>query len=57
MQALRPVWQAPSDDPGMAEYLVEVGIDSMSLNPDSVRSVTRKVLELERQMAPAEAAT
>jgi len=28
--------QAPSDYPEMAEFLVECGIDSMSLNPDSV---------------------
>ena len=28
--------QAPSDYPDMAEYLVELGIDSISLNPDTV---------------------
>ncbi|MBC7823674.1 MAG: hypothetical protein H7126_07305, partial [Candidatus Parcubacteria bacterium] len=28
--------QAPSDYPEFAEFLVELGIDSMSLNPDSV---------------------
>ena len=28
--------QAPSDFPDFAEFLVECGIDSMSLNPDSV---------------------
>lgn len=28
--------QAPSDYPDMAEFLVEAGIDSISLNPDSV---------------------
>lgn len=39
--------QAPSDYPDMAEYLVEIGIDSMSLNPDSVLDVTRSVLALE----------
>jgi len=39
--------QAPSDYPDMAEYLVELGIDSMSLNPDSVLKTTRQVLELE----------
>ena len=39
--------QAPSDYPDMAQYLVELGIDSMSLNPDSVVKTTRKVLELE----------
>lgn len=39
--------QAPSDYPEMAEFLVEIGIDSMSLNPDSVLETTRRVLELE----------
>src|ERR1035438_5246222 len=33
--------QAPSDYPEMAEYLVEIGIDSMSLNPDAVLATTR----------------
>ena len=32
--------QAPSDYPEMAQYLVEVGIDSMSLNPDAVLKTT-----------------
>ncbi|HCB06694.1 MAG TPA: hypothetical protein DEQ43_21040, partial [Nocardioides bacterium] len=42
--------QAPSDYPEMAEFLVEVGIDSMSLNPDSVLSTTRRVLDLEQRL-------
>ncbi len=42
--------QAPSDYPDMAGYLVEIGIDSMSLNPDTVLKTTRQVLGLERQM-------
>ena len=42
--------QAPSDYPEMAEYLVRLGIDSMSLNPDSVLKTTRHVLELEQEM-------
>jgi pyruvate, water dikinase len=41
--------QAPSDYPDMAEYLVEIGIDSMSLNPDTVLKTTRQVLEVERR--------
>ena len=28
--------QAPSDYPEMAKFLIEQGIDSMSLNPDTV---------------------
>ncbi|WP_445370908.1 phosphoenolpyruvate synthase [Methylomonas sp. HW2-6] len=40
--------QAPSDYPEMAEYLVEIGIDSMSLNPDTVLPTTQRVLELEQ---------
>lgn len=42
--------QAPSDYPDMAEYLVELGIDSMSLNPDTVLKTTGQVLELEHRM-------
>ncbi len=36
--------QAPSDYPEMAKFLVEEGIDSLSLNPDTVVK-TRKMLE------------
>ncbi len=39
--------QAPSDYPEMAEFLVQIGIDSMSLNPDTVLSTTLHVLEVE----------
>jgi len=42
--------QAPSDYPEMAEYLVEIGIDSMSLNPDTVLKTTQRVLELEERL-------
>lgn len=44
--------QAPSDYPDMAGFLVRIGIDSMSLNPDTVVKTTRQVLELERQLTP-----
>ena len=44
--------QAPSDYPDMAEYLVELGIDSISLNPDTVIKTTRSgVLDLEGRLA------
>ncbi len=42
--------QAPSDYPEMAEYLVELGIDSMSLNPDTVLETTRHILEVEARL-------
>ena len=39
--------QAPSDYPNFARFLVEAGIDSISLNPDSVIEVIRQVAESE----------
>ena len=42
--------QAPSDYPDMAQFLVEIGIDSMSLNPDSILRTTRAVVELEERL-------
>jgi pyruvate,water dikinase len=39
--------QAPSDYPEFARFLVECGIDSISLNPDAVLSTTRLVIEAE----------
>ena len=42
--------QAPSDYPEMAQFLVEIGIDSMSLNPDAVLKTTLQVLELEKKL-------
>ena len=45
--------QAPSDYPDMAEFLVRIGIESMSLNPDTVVKTTRQVLDLERQLVPS----
>jgi pyruvate,water dikinase len=40
--------QAPSDYPEFAAFLVEAGIDSMSLNPDSVIATVRRVAEVEK---------
>jgi pyruvate,water dikinase len=34
----------------MAAYLVKLGIDALSLNPDSVLKTTVAVLELERAL-------
>lgn len=43
--------QGPSDHPDLARFLVEQGIDTMSLNPDSVLEVVRRVAEAEAQGA------
>jgi pyruvate,water dikinase len=42
--------QAPSDYPDFAAFLVEEGIDSISLNPDSVIQVKRRVAEVEQRL-------
>ena len=42
--------QAPSDYPEMAAFLVRLGIDSISLNPDSVLKTTMHVLQVEREL-------
>ncbi len=42
--------QAPSDYPEVAEFLVKLGIDSISLNPDSVLKTLKNVVELERKL-------
>lgn len=42
--------QAPSDYPDMAAFLVELGIDSISLNPDAVVKTTLTVLEVEKRL-------
>ncbi|MBF8297958.1 MAG: phosphoenolpyruvate synthase, partial [candidate division NC10 bacterium] len=48
--------QAPSDYPEFAQFLVEEGIDSMSLNPDAVMKMTTKVLEIEAKMGATDPA-
>ncbi|MBF8302298.1 MAG: phosphoenolpyruvate synthase [Candidatus Dadabacteria bacterium] len=42
--------QAPSDYSEFAESLVREGIDSMSLNPDSVMKITLRVIEMEKRL-------
>lgn len=42
--------QAPSDYPEFAAFLVEQGIDSLSLNPDALLRTVRKVAEVERAL-------
>lgn len=42
--------QAPSDYPDIAEYLVKLGIDSISLNPDSVLKTIQNIDKLEEKL-------
>lgn len=42
--------QAPSDYPEFAQFLVEAGIDSISLNPDSVLKTILNIAEVEKQV-------
>jgi pyruvate, water dikinase len=42
--------QAPSDYPEFARFLVEKGITSISLNPDTVIQTTRLILETEAEL-------
>lgn len=42
--------QAPSDFPDFAQFLVECGIDSISLNPDSVLKTTIAILQEEKKL-------
>jgi len=39
--------QAPSDHPEFAAFLVDCGIDSLSLNPDAVLATTTRVADYE----------
>ncbi|MEO1126953.1 MAG: phosphoenolpyruvate synthase [Cyanobacteria bacterium J06639_16] len=43
--------QAPSDYPEFAQFLVQQGIDSISLNPDSVLKTTLSVAAMEQSLA------
>ncbi|MFA5050917.1 MAG: phosphoenolpyruvate synthase [Patescibacteria group bacterium] len=42
--------QAPSDFPDFAEFLVKEGIDSISLNPDTVVKTTMDILKTEKNI-------
>ncbi len=44
--------QAPSDNPEFAEFLVECGIDTISVSPDSFIAVKRKVAAAEARARP-----
>ena len=43
--------QAPSDRPAFAQFLVECGIDSISVTPDSFVAVKRRVADAEAALA------
>jgi pyruvate, water dikinase len=43
--------EAPSNHPDFAAFLVEQGIDSISLNPDSFAATVRRVAEVEARLA------
>ncbi len=42
--------QAPSDHPDFAQFLVTCGIDSISLNPDSVLRASRSIADAEKTL-------
>ena len=42
--------QAPSDYPEFAQFLVQQGIDSISLNPDTMLKTAIRIVEMERQL-------
>ncbi|MEA5620854.1 phosphoenolpyruvate synthase [Cronbergia sp. UHCC 0137] len=46
--------QAPSDYPEFARFLVEQGIDSISLNPDSVFKTQLEIAKMEQEMGKIE---
>ena len=46
--------QAPSDFPEITRWLVEQGIESISLNPDSVLKMTEIVLDVEKSLKVGE---
>ncbi len=42
--------QAPSDHPDFAQFIVERGIDTISINPDSILDVIKAVYEIEKKL-------
>jgi pyruvate,water dikinase len=43
--------QGPSDFPDFAQFLVELGIDSISVTPDSLLKTKRAIAEVEKKIA------
>ncbi len=48
--------QGPSDRPDIARFLVQCGIDSVSVSPDSFDTVKRTIAEIENEQPTAAAA-
>ncbi|WP_457625819.1 phosphoenolpyruvate synthase [Persephonella sp.] len=42
--------QGPSDYPDFAQFLVEQGIDTISINPDAVLKTTKAIAEIEKKL-------
>jgi pyruvate,water dikinase len=42
--------QGPSDFPDFAQFLVEQGIDTISINPDSIIKTTKAIYEIEKEL-------
>ena len=42
--------QGPSDFPDLAEFLVREGIDSISINPDTVLKASLNIIEVEKSL-------
>jgi len=47
--------QGPSDFPDFAQFLVELGIDSISVTPDSLLKTKRAIADVEKAMAGVKA--
>ena len=45
--------QGPSDFPDFAQFLVELGIDSISVTPDSLLKTKRAIADVEASMEVA----
>ena len=43
--------QGPSDFPDFAQFLVELGIDTISVTPDSLLKTSRAISEVEKTLA------
>ena len=51
MRSSPAVRRVPGDDPEFARFLVRCGIDSISLNPDTVLKTTQESVAIEQEQA------